>query len=150
MYKCGSSILLSRKTKKETIKSLFAIRRSRIDGHVLFTSMPISQGRKIGEMSGERISKSDARRRARTLQRIAIVELNDGTAIDGSRHGNQFRFINHSCSPNTFMRIYRAHVEFYALRDIEKGEELTCNYGRSHHNGRLPCRCGSTRCQGNI
>jgi SET domain-containing protein len=39
-------------------------------------------------------------------------------------------------------------VEFYSLRPIKAGEELTCDYGETHHDGRLPCRCGSVRCRG--
>jgi SET domain-containing protein len=48
------------------------------------------------------------------------------------------------------MRIAYRHVEFYALRDIEAGEELTAHYGETHHEGTLPCRCGADRCQGFI
>jgi uncharacterized protein len=79
-----------------------------------------------------------------------IVETGDGLAIDGSCRGNSLRFVNHSCSPNTFMRIYRGRVEFYSLRDIQCGEELTCNYGKSHHDGKRPCTCGSAKCCGFI
>ena len=39
-------------------------------------------------------------------------------------------------------------AEFYALRDIRKGEELTVDYEDSHHEGRLRCRCGAARCRG--
>ena len=129
---------------------MFAVRRSRIDGQGLFASVPVRERRKIGEMTGERISEREARRRARKARRVVMVELGDGTAIDGSREGNQLRFINHSCSPNLYMRVYRGRVEFYALRAIRLGEELTCNYGASHHSGQLRCRCGSAKCRGYI
>ncbi len=77
-----------------------------------------------------------------------IVEFGDGTALDASRTGSHFRYVNHSCSPNAFMRLFKGHVEFYALRPIAAGEELTCNYGETHHEGTLPCRCGSVGCKG--
>jgi len=128
-------------------KSPFAIRRSSIDGRGLFATARIFKRKKIGELAGERISEREARRRARTSRRVAIVELGDGTAYD-ARRGNQFKFINHSCSPNLFMRVCYDRVEFYALRDIREGEELTCHYGNSHHDGMLPCRCGSVECGG--
>jgi hypothetical protein len=48
------------------------------------------------------------------------------------------------------MRIHRGHVEFYSLRYIHPGEELTCDYGASHHGGKLRCSCGSAKCQGFI
>ena len=60
----------------------------------------------------------EARRRAARRRRIAIVELHGGGAIDASVGGNEFRYTNHSCAPNAYMRIFGRHVGFYALRDI--------------------------------
>ena len=48
------------------------------------------------------------------------------------------------------MRIAYGRLEFYALREIKPGEELTCNYGETHHDGTLACRCHSPQCQGYI
>ena len=77
----------------------------------------------------------------------AVAEL-DRMGIDarGTRRGS--RFINHSFATNTFMRRTRDRAEFYALRDIAAGEELTVDYRPSHHDGRLRCRCGAPRCGG--
>lgn len=129
---------------------LLEVRPSRIDGLGLYTRGSVPARRKIGELSGERISQREARRRARGRERIAIVETGDRMATDASQGGNEWKFINHSCVPNAFMRIYRGHVEFYALRDILPGEELTCDYHESHHRGKRRCTCGSNRCQGYI
>ncbi|HEX2696639.1 MAG TPA: SET domain-containing protein, partial [Anaerolineales bacterium] len=71
--------------------------QSHIDGKGLFASTRIPARRKLGEFTGQVISRLRARWRARSQQRIAIVELNDGRAIDASRGGNDFRYINHSC-----------------------------------------------------
>jgi SET domain-containing protein len=76
------------------------------------------------------------------------VELGDGWAIDATHNRGAMRYINHSCSPNTFIRICYGRVEFYALRDIAAGEELTADYGETHHEGKLPCCCGSPNCRG--
>lgn len=126
------------------------IRKSAIDGKGLFAKVQLRERRKIGELTGELISIGEARRRAKRLKRIAIVELNNGKAIDGSLKGNHFKYINHSCSPNTFMRRIRNSLEFYALRNIKAGEELTCDYGESHHEGTRPCACRSPKCRGFI
>jgi hypothetical protein len=105
----------------------------------------------LGELGGERINVREARRRARAVgESIKIVEFGDGTALDATRTGGPFGYVNHSCEPNAFMRRHRGRVEFYALRPIEAGEEVTCDYGETHHNGRLPCRCGSQRCRGRL
>ncbi|MFL6699277.1 MAG: hypothetical protein ACJ8GJ_19095 [Vitreoscilla sp.] len=41
-------------------------------------------------------------------------------------------------------------MEFYSLRAIEPGEEITVNYGQTHHEGKLRCRCGAPNCIGNL
>jgi SET domain-containing protein len=41
-----------------------------------------------------------------------------------------------------------SRVEFFTLRLIKKEEELTCNYGETHHDGKLKCRCGAIGCKG--
>jgi uncharacterized protein len=125
------------------------VAKSRIVGRGLFAGSRIRARAKIGEFEGERVSLREARRRARGRDTIAIVELED-FALDAADSPRGFRFINHSCRPNTFTRITGTRAEFYALRDIAKGEELTVDYEDSHHNGKLPCRCGAPNCRGKI
>ena len=120
---------------------------SGISGRGLFAGCRIAARTKIGEFEGEVISIREARRRAHGRRVIAIVELG-GKAIDATATRRGFRFINHSCAPNSFTRLTADRAEFYALRNIRKGEELTVNYGESHHNGTLRCRCGAADCQG--
>lgn len=131
----------------ESTGGTFLIGRSTIQGKGLFTRQPISARTKIGEFTGERISLREARQRARGLQRIAIVEIDGREAIDESVGGGPFQFVNHSCNPNVFIRIAYRRVEFYAVRNIRPGEELTCDYGESHHDGKLACRCGARKCK---
>jgi SET domain-containing protein len=70
--------------------------------------------------------------------------------LDATHDGNHFKYMNHSCAPNCYMRLYRGRVEFYTLRPIAAGEELTCDYGLTHHNGTLVCRCRSAGCRGRL
>ena len=116
-------------------------------GRGLFTPLPIAARAKIGEFEGERIRLREARRRAKGRAVIAIVEL-DRHALDATKMTRGFRFINHSCDPNTFFRCTPTRAEIYARRRIAAGEELTVDYGESHHNGTLPCRCGAANCRG--
>jgi SET domain-containing protein len=123
---------------------------SPIDGHGAFAAEPIPARRKIGEIRGEAISVGEARLRARRTQRIMIVEVSTKRAIDASQSTDALRFTNHSCAPNATMRIRNGRIELYAMRDIAPGEELTVNYGQTHHAGRLACRCGAARCRGRL
>lgn len=138
--------------KQPLFKILFPVRvaKSRIQGRGAYAATPIPARRKIGSLAGEIISVREARRRVKALgdAPVNMVELWNGKALDASVNANDMRFINHSCSPNTYMRVCGFHVEFYALGDIDKGEELSCDYGPTHHDGKLPCTCGSANCKG--
>jgi uncharacterized protein len=124
--------------------------KSKIHGRGLFALAKIPSRRKIGSLAGEIISKKAAREKAKQNESISIVELWNGKALDASNINNELRYINHSCQPNTFMRTLGNHVEFYALRVIKPNEELTCNYGPTHHDGKRKCNCGTPGCKGFI
>ncbi len=127
-----------------------AVRRSPIDGYGVFALEPVQRWRKIGEVRGEMISVTEGRRRAETLERIMIVEVSDKTAVDLAPSTDPMRFTNHSCQANAQLRIQSGRIEFYALRDIAVGEEITVDYGETHHEGRLTCRCGAPGCVGRL
>ncbi len=78
-----------------------------------------------------------------------IFTLNDVYDIDGSKQGNEARFINHSCEPNCEAVNYDdEEIWIEAVRDIEPGEELTYNYGFEEPDEYFPCFCGSKNCRG--
>ena len=124
------------------------VRASHIDGQGAFAAEGIPPRLKIGEIRGESISVSEARIRATRSERIMIVELSSRRAIDFSQSADPMRYTNHSCRPNARLCIRQGRVEFYALRAITAGEEITVDYGETHHEGRLACRCGSPGCRG--
>jgi SET domain-containing protein len=123
-------------------------RKSKIDGKGTFALENIPARKKMGNLGGEIISLKEARKRASKITRVAMVEFGDGRALDASVNPNNLRYINHSCNPNTYMRVCYSKVEFYSLREIKAGDELTCNYGPTHHDGKLKCRCGAKNCKG--
>lgn len=127
---------------------------SRIDGQGAFAAEPIPARRKIGEIRGEFIDMATARTRAREAEqstgRIFMVAISDKRAVDATHSSDPLRFANHACGPNMVLKVQQGRVAFYALRDIEAGEELTARYGETHHAGRLQCRCGSPRCVGRL
>lgn len=58
-------------------------------------------------------------------------------------------YINHSCDPNCELNIASQQPVLIALRDIEIGEEITCDYNRTEINGTgFECNCGSPKCRG--
>ena len=131
-------------------KFAVTVRRSPIDGFGVFAAEPIPPRRKIGEIRGESVTVAEARRRAEGQQRIMIVEVSHKRAIDASTSPDPMRFTNHSCAPNARLMIRDGRIEFYAQRAIAVDEEITVNYGETHHEGRLTCRCGAPGCIGKL
>jgi len=129
-------------------KFAVTVQPSRIDGHGAFAAEPIPARLKIGEIRGEAISVDEARIRATRSERIMIVELSARRAIDFSKSTDPMRFTNHSCRPNARLVIRNGRVEFYARHAIVPGEEITVDYGETHHDGKLACRCGAPGCRG--
>ena len=126
------------------------VRASPIDGQGAFAAEAVPRGRKIGEIRGESVSVDEARIRATRSERIMIVELSAARAVDFSRSADPMRYTNHSCAPNARLDLRQGRVEFYALRAIAPGEEITVDYGQTHHEGRLACRCGAPGCLGRL
>ena len=131
-------------------KFAVAVAPSRIDGQGAFAAEAIPAKRKIGEIRGETISVADARIRATRHERVMIVEVSPRTAIDFSKSADPMRYTNHSCKPNARLCIRQGRVEFYAVRAIAQGNEITVNYGETHHQGKLACRCGAAGCVGQL
>ncbi|HLL17589.1 MAG TPA: SET domain-containing protein [Rubrivivax sp.] len=131
-------------------KFAVAVGDSPIDGRGAFALESIPPRLKIGEIRGESVSVQEARIRATRSARIMIVELSARRAIDFSKSADPMRYVNHSCRPNARLCIRQGRVEFYALRAISCGEEITVNYGPTHHEGRLACRCGAPGCVGRL
>ena len=129
-----------------------AIRPSPIDGRGCFATAFFPRGRKIAEYTGERISRREVKRRARTRRKgiLRICALDAYWSLDGARGGNGTHYINHSCQPNAYMRTTRGHLLFMALRDIHPGEEITVDYILTHHPNTKRCHCQAPNCRGTI
>ena len=125
------------------------IRKSAIDGQGCFSLVLFRRGRKIAEYTGERISNAEANRRAQR-RRLRICAINNRWSLDGSKGGNGTHYINHSCEPNSYMKILYGHILFLALRDIHPGEEITIDYESTLHPNSKRCTCGAPLCRTTI
>ena len=141
---------MSAKVKKAEAAPGIRVGRSKIDGRGCFAARRFRKWEKIAELTGERVSRVEAAHRMKGKRRLHICAIDSYWGIDGSRGGNGSQFVNHSCRPNSFVRILRGHVIFFALRDIEPGEEITLDYVESYHPDSYRCRCGTRDCRGTI
>ncbi len=127
-----------------------AVKKSKIDGMGCFAAAFFPKGRKIAEYAGERITSGEGERRLMTRRKHRICALDDGWSLDGSRGGNGTHYINHSCAPNSYMRITHGHILFMALCDIHPGEEITLDYVTTLHSNDKHCHCKAPACRGTI
>ncbi|MBK9383375.1 MAG: SET domain-containing protein [Planctomycetes bacterium] len=82
------------------------------------------------------------------------MDLGDGMTLEAFA---PFRFLNHSCEPNSELivmdeldeddRFQRRYMALYTLRAIEPGEEFTIDYAWCA-DAAIKCRCRTTACRG--
>ena len=129
----------------KTIDARFAVRESRPGlGQGLFARQPFKRGDFVVEYAGVRITTAYAD----TLKSRYLFEIDEEWTIDGSATDNIARYINHSCEPNCEAEIQNDCVFIRALRSIEKGEELTIDYGEEYFDEFIRpfgCKCGRCR-----
>jgi SET domain-containing protein len=126
-----------------------SVRKSPINGKGCFATLHFARGKKIADYTGERITDWEANRRAnRRVLRICAIDSK--WSLDGSRGGNGTHYINHSCQPNSYMRITHGHILFMSLRDIHPGEEITLDYVITLHPNDKRCHCKAPACRGTI
>ncbi|HEY0489861.1 MAG TPA: SET domain-containing protein-lysine N-methyltransferase [Telluria sp.] len=139
----------------------YIVRRSNIHGNGVFARRKIREGELIDEYMGERIDWDEANSRAEEahgpVNHTFFFSLADGRVIDGGSQGNDARFINHACEPNCEAQEDDGRVFIYALRDIERGEELNYNYAlvyEERHTAavkrQFACNCGAPSCTGTM
>ncbi len=150
----------SLKDQKTAANRWIETRQSAIHGRGVYARGIIPSDTRVIEYTGERITKTEAKRREEqrlTRQKhggddcVYIFDLNKKWDLDGRSTRNLARLINHSCSPNCRAETIRGRVWIIARREIAVGEEITFDYGFPYAEWRLhPCRCGSPRCVGFI
>ena len=85
-------------------------------------------------------------------KQIYLYNLNSRYDLDGDFSYNTARLINHSCDPNCEVEGKGLEIWVTSIRFIEKGEELSYDYGFGFDQDykQFPCKCGSKKCCGYI
>ncbi len=142
---------------------MWKVKKSVIHGTGVFATEAIKKNSKIIEYIGEKVTKSEGDLRSerrikrylhsKTVGSVYIFELNSRYDIDGSPKYNKARHINHSCNPNCEVQIERGHIWISSIKKIEKGEELTYDYGYEFDKDDFKdhtCKCKAKNCIGYI
>ena len=136
--------------------NLYRIKKSNIDrtGHGLYATKDIKEGTRIMDYIGNIITKKQTEDSEKfdNEKPIYLFNLNSRYDLDGDVSGNTARLINHSCSNNCDYEGKGLKLWVITIKDIEKGEELTCDYGFGYDADykQFPCKCGSNNCVGYI
>ncbi len=135
---------------------LYRIKKSNIDrkGHGLYAAKDIKEGTRIIDYIGKIITKKQTEESNKfdNKKPIYLFNLNKKYDLDGDVSWNTARLINHSCSNNCDYNGTGLKLWVVAIKDIKKGQELTCDYGFGYDEDfkQFPCNCGSKICCGYI
>ena len=126
------------------------IRRSKIHGDGVYTTIPIKSRITVAEYTGPHLTNDAADEIYEHSPRTYLFGLTDGQhVIDGD---GLAAFINHSCDPNCEADEIRGRVILRSIRKIVTGEELSYDYNL--YDGDLDdpavCSCGARRCRGSM
>lgn len=146
---------------RKTTSPYIKIVESGIHSYGVEAKKDIPNDTQIIEYVGERLTKKQSEKRSDEILdshkndsskgAVYIFEINSRYDIDGNVKWNTARLINHSCNPNCEAVKDKGRIWIYSIRDIQKGEELTYNYGYDIDSyEEHPCRCGSKNCVGYI
>ena len=135
---------------------LYKIKKTPIDkkGLGLVAACNIKKGTKIINYVGNIITKKQTEENPKfdNSKPIYLFNLNSRYDLDGDVSWNTARLINHSCSNNCDYDGKGLKLWVTAIKDIKKGEEITCDYGFSYDSDykQFPCNCRSKKCAGYI
>ena len=134
----------------------YKIKKSDIDknGKGLYASKNIKAGTKIIDYIGKIVTNKqiDESDKYDNSKPIYLFTLNQRYTLDGDFSWNIAGLINHSCENNCEYEGKGLKIWVTAIKDIKKGEELTCDYGFGYDKDyrQFPCKCRSNNCCGYI
>jgi len=137
------------------------VQSSEVHGKGVFAARHMSAGETVIEYVGEVISMAEAIARhphdPKDPNHTFYFQLDDERVIDAVRHGNDSKWINHSCRPNCEPLEVDGRIFIQTRRPVFRGEELTFDYGLVSDEpmtealkARYICRCGARKCRGTM
>jgi SET domain-containing protein len=147
---------VAKKTKAQNRAPQIEVRQSDVHGQGVYAAQFIPEGTRIIEYMGQRVSweaAPDDENDPHTFN----FGLDNGEVIDPDIGGNDARWINHSCDPNCEAVEEDDRIFIYAMRDIQRGEELLYDYRleidepiTDAAKRKFACYCGASNCRGTM
>ena len=123
---------------------------SSIAGRGVVAVAPIAAGEVVAVKGGHIVTATELDALPSQLQNseIQVAEGLYLAALAEEEYEPVMLFLNHSCDPNVG---FAGNVVLVAMRDVEKGEELTTDYALfDTPDAEMECRCGTSACRGTI
>lgn len=124
------------------------VKKTKNKGQGIFALQEISKGTIIGDYLGKIIHPLNA---IIDEKNIYLMYYSDEAVILPDLKITGAHLINNSCTPNSWLYIYKGHTLAFVLRNIVPGEEITIPYLLppidNYCNPCLHiCNCGSKKC----
>ena len=105
-------------------------------GDGMFAAEDISKHTFIREYVGKIVTTEEKDKLNENDRGAYLMELTDGLYIDAMPVGNESRLFNHSCKSNSYASLLYVNdaprVGIFSRRPIQKGEEVTIDYGSDY------------------
>ena len=115
-------------------------------GKGVFASKNFENGEKICDFHGPLLTFAEL---PTPYDSVADHYVQIGENLNLGPSGGVDDLINHSCSPNSGLKIKGANVALVAIKNIENGEEITWDYSTTIRGDEwvMRCECGSKNCR---
>lgn len=121
-----------------------AIKESKIQGKGVYAQRDFKKGETVIVWHPEEIVSKE------NISKLSSDEQNHTDYIGNGKYvlmGSPEKFVNHSCSPNTYVH----NKKDIAMRNIKNGEEITTDYALNGiDDWELECKCRSKNCRKTI
>lgn len=120
------------------------IKRSEINGNGLHTKKQIDINSRVGTIQGETVI---VKAFTKKLSQESLNWIGIGRYSWINTKSSPFRYINHSCDPNTYILGKQTVI---ALKNIKPNEEITMDYSLTEADKGWSiesCTCGSVSCR---
>jgi len=121
------------------------VKESKISGKGVFSNRDFRRGEVILEIDDSHVV-TDASVLTKEQYEFECDYLENGKIVFAQAPE---RYINHSCDPNCYAKTVNGVRKAFAMKDIQKGEEIVWDYSINGYNeGTFKCLCGSKNCRG--
>jgi SET domain-containing protein len=134
---------------EQIIEVKYLIMKKTPYGKAVFANRNFKEGEFIIEFLGKVYSMAEYKKKLNPKNNH-YLQISSSKYLGPTRTPDNY--INHSCNPNTGIKIFGRSVLLFAIRNIRKGEEITFDYSTSMAEDywEMNCLCGCKNCRKKI